>query len=134
MQNGKASVHILQPLPDPVGSSSSLGTLLLTLKFNQCLGCCFCTSLHLSLGPQFFPPVPHPHLFLPLLSPLEYLSIASICSCLQAQASRTRHFTKNIYYRKGNSDTHVLLEVSVVTSVTDSQTTVNTHKIIYLND
>lgn len=61
------------------------------LKFNQCLGCCFCKPgfalLDLSLGPCYIPRVPHPHLFPALLFPLEYSEHGK-----QDQASHKKHF------------------------------------------
>lgn len=83
--------------------------------------------LDVSLGPYDIPPVPHPYLFPPLLSPSEYSEHGK-------HKQTGSGISKALIAEKENSEAHVLLEVSVVTSATDSQTTLNTHKIIYLSD
>lgn len=46
--------------------------------------------------------------------------------------NRIGHLTKRASHRKGNGDTHMLLEVSAVASVKESQNTPRTQKIINL--
>ena len=72
----------------------------------------------------------------PVTLPPPHILISPLCSfplwAWWTQANRIRHLTKSTSHRKGNSDTHVLLEVSAITSDKDSQNTIHTHKITYL--